>query len=87
MSGEDSAVFLWVALVALCGLGFASWALVEGVCLGARIWRSFRSWWLYGRHGAAYRRSVRDLGRRSNNLKEASRRFGALRFTIRKGDE
>ncbi len=76
----DDGLFLWVALVSLCALALSSWAIVEGVYLSARIWRSFRSWWLYGRHGAAYRRSVNALARRSNSLKEASRRFGALRF-------
>jgi hypothetical protein len=73
---DDTAIFLWVALFTLSLLGIASWGLVEGVYAIRRSWVRFRCWWLYGRHGAAYKRSVVRMGRRYQAMREASYRLG-----------
>jgi hypothetical protein len=78
---DDGALFLWFALTFLCLLGLASWAVVETAYLGVRTWHSFRCWWLYGRHGHAYRRSVRALKRRYERMQEAQKMYGHLRFS------
>lgn len=84
---SDDGIFLWVALVAICALALSSWILVELVYLTRRIYSSLRYWWLYGRHGAAYTRSVAVLKRRYVRMQEASKRFGKLRFTTERGEK
>ena len=75
-SATDGMIFLWIALFALSMLGIASWAIVETAYRIGPLWVRFRCWWLYGRHGAAYKRSVQRMGKRYQAMRAASVRLG-----------
>ncbi len=84
---DDTILFLWVALAGLSALGLLASLLVWLAYAIPHLWHSFRSWWLYGRHGAAYKRSVLALKRRYDRMQEAASRFGRLRIEFHGGTD